>query len=64
MMSPAHAGLFSEKGTCHQGNRGLPVIRSIHLPFICDVAGNVLRFSKRGTSLCIDLSPVVRLLMP
>jgi hypothetical protein len=64
MMSPAHAGLFSEKRACHQGYEGLPVTRSFHLSFICDYTGNVLRFSKKGTSLCIDLSPVVRLLMP
>jgi hypothetical protein len=64
MMSPAHAGLFSEKGACHQGDKDLQVARSFHLSFICDYAGNVLRFSKRGTSLCIGPSPVVRFLMP
>jgi hypothetical protein len=64
MMSPAHAGLFSEKMACRQEDQGLTVTRSFHLSFICDYAGNVLRLSKKGTSLCIDLSPVVRLLMP
>jgi hypothetical protein len=64
MMSPAHAGLFSEKMACRQEDQGLTVTHSIHLSFICDYAGNVLRLSKKGTSLCIDLSPVVRLLMP
>ena len=64
MLSPACAGLVPETGARHQGDKALPVTRSIYLPFICDFAGHVLRFSKKGTSLCIDLSLAVRLPMP
>lgn len=60
----AYAGLLPEEGARHQGDKALPVTLSIYLPFICDFAGHVLRFSKKGTSLCIDLSRAVRLPMP